>query len=184
MRLITLIIALFLSFTLTESFSQTYVGAASNAPSRYVVTNQVQDVSMINLTVVGKLNGTRELLSFGKTSGGLTNFYSGVAALTTTTNLSIAMIRNGSVMGFSTRANVTAHTTGGDVWCEVWINDTITLSNKFTTTATGGYTTFATTNRNVYPFVAGDTLTVYHRYVGFAGTIGNCYDTIEIVNDD
>lgn len=137
-----------------------------------------------NLTITNNVLGSRELLTFGKTSGSTTNFYAGYAALTSSTNASVISIRDGSVIGMSTRFNVTAQTTAGDVWCEVWIEDVVALSNKVSVSGTGWYNGFTTTNRNVYPFVAGKPLTVFHRYVGFAGTIGNCYDAIEIMVND
>ncbi len=139
-----------------------------------------------NVIITNMIYGDRTLLTYGKTSGGTTNFYAGYAnAVTTSTNASLIAIRNGSVIGMSTRLYVSGETTPGDIWCEVWINDTVALSNKITTAgAVTWYNGVGTTNRNVYPFVAGDVLTVYHRYVGFAGSVGQCYDSIEIVNDN
>lgn len=137
-----------------------------------------------NLTITNMIYGDRSLLTFGKTSGGKTDFYGGYAALTGSTNASIIAIRDGSVIGMSSRFNVTAQTTAGDLWCEVWIEDTVALSNKVAISGTGWYNCIATTNRNVYPFTAGKPLIIYHRFVGFAGSIGAVFDSIEVVNDN
>jgi len=156
------------------------------AGSVYVRTNLfvAKTTTVDTIVITNNVLGSRELLTFGKTSGGTTNFYGGYAALTGSTNASIIAIRDGSIIGMSSRFNVTAQTTAGDLWCEVWIEDTVALSNKVAISGTGWYNCIATTNRGVYPFVAGKPLIVYHRYVGFAGSIGAIYDSIEIVNDN
>jgi len=166
------------------------ISLGSQISAKHLLVNTSGDVicsgtiTSKNLVVTNMIYGDRTLLTFGKTSGGITNFYAGYAAVSTSTNASLIAIRNGSVIGMSTRLYVNGVTTPGDIWCEVWIEDTVALSNKVAISGTGWYSCIATTNRNVYPFVAGDVLTVYHRYVGFAGSVGQCYDSIEIVNDN
>lgn len=170
--------------TLGNSNSDTRImGNSINLSGAISITNGNLEIYS-NLTVNGNISGCRELLSFGKTTGGTTNFYAGYAAITTSTNIAPAMIRNGSVVGSSTRINVSAQTTAGDLWCEVWINDVVAISNSIAINGTGLYSGWGTTNRNVFTFVPGDVLTVYHRYIGFAGNIANVYNTIEIVVDD
>ena len=139
-----------------------------------------------DLLVKGEIKGSRAVFNFGEATGSssATWYMDTVNGVAMSTTRGYVMHRPGSVVGASVQCNCTSDAGTAVMRIHILINGTLSISTATNNvTATGVWSNYEKFDRHIYPFAAGQFLSVAMVRTGDASTNDDAVGYFEVVFD-